>query len=307
MTIRFARRHSNIERALLWGGACLLVYTSALAQTGEPSQAPSPSQKNEGLAVVGCLVGNPGAFTLFNSEGNVYGLTGRTSGLEKYEGDEMSVHGTKDESNQTIEVSSFKEIYRAPNPGLISSFRNRSNWSKQTNPRFGIQFALPRLPGFTAASVPDAHANFTIEQGTVTLAWLEIPSKIYPDTNFIRASFAVFVNPQITNRQSCEQFGEQSGEVNPRSLSSRTIGGIRYAERTFSDNGMGKLGSVYYFHSFQNNLCYELYFGLLSSNPGFMDIDNLSCPFSVVGEKDYLNLIESLAGRVSFFPPTTAE
>jgi hypothetical protein len=29
----------------------------------------------------------------------------------------------------------------------------------------------------------------------------------------------------------------------------------------------------------------------------------LSCPFSVVGEKDYLNLIEVLAGRISFFHP----
>jgi hypothetical protein len=149
--------------------------------------------------------------------------------------------------------------------------------------------------------VPDATANFTVEQGTVTLAGLEIPSKIYPDTNFIGASFAILVNPQITNRQSCEQFGEQSGEVDPQSLSSRTIGGIRYAERTFSDNGMGKLGSVYYFHSFQNNLCYELSFELLSSNPELLN--NLSCPFSVVGEKDYLNLIEVLAGRISFFHP----
>ena len=32
MAIRLARSHSAIERALLWGGACLLVYTSTLAQ-----------------------------------------------------------------------------------------------------------------------------------------------------------------------------------------------------------------------------------------------------------------------------------
>jgi hypothetical protein len=48
MATRFARRNSNKERALLWGGACLLVYTSALGQAGRPRQNPSTSQKNEG-------------------------------------------------------------------------------------------------------------------------------------------------------------------------------------------------------------------------------------------------------------------
>ncbi|MGA9978168.1 MAG: hypothetical protein WBQ08_06000 [Candidatus Sulfotelmatobacter sp.] len=307
MTIRLARRHSNIERALQWGGACLLVYTSALAQGRTPPQVPSASQKNEGQPVVGCLAGTPGAFTLSDSEGNVYGLTGRTSGLEKYAGDEISVQGTKDESTQTLEVSSFKEIFRAPGPRLSSSFSNRSNWGTQTNRKFGIKFALPRFPNSTAASGPDTmvvatHAYFAAVEGTVTLAWLDIPAGIYPDTNFIGASFAIFVNPQITNRQSCEQFGGQSGEIDPQSLSSRTINGVRYAELTEREGAAGKFYSGYSFHSFQNNLCYELSFALGMHNP-----EIVPCTVSVMGEKDYLNVIESLAGRVSFFPPTTAE
>lgn len=65
---------------------------------------------------------------------------------------------------------------------------------------------------------------------------------------------------------------------------------------------MGKLSSVHYFHSFQNSLCYELSFRLLSSNPVFL---NLSCALSIVGERDYLNVIEALASRVSLFRPAT--
>ena len=300
MAIRFARRNSNPERAFLWGGACLLVYASALGQVGRPRQDPSASQKSQGSAVVGCFSGTPGAFQLSDSEGYLYRLTGRTSGLEKCAGAEISIQGTKDESAQTLEVSSFKEIFRAPGPKLSSSFNNRSNWSTQTNRKFGVKFALPRFANSTAAFESDT--NFAIEQGMVTLAELDIPSEIYPHTNFIGGSFAISVNPQITNRQSCEQFGEQFGAVDQGSLSSRTISGIRYAERTSSDSGMGKLGSVYYFHSFQNTLCYELSFRLLSSNPEFL---NLSCAVSVVGKKDYLNVVEGLAGRVSFFRPTT--
>ena len=298
MAIRLARSHPAIERALLCGEACLFVYISALAQSGRPRQDPSPSQKNEVLAFVGCLGGPPGAFQLSDSEGYVYSLTGRTSGMEKYAGDEISVQGTKDESTQTLEVRNFKEIFRAPDPKLGPWFSNRSNWGTQTNRKFGIQFALPRLSNSTAASGPDGQANFAVERGTVTLAQLDIPRKIYPDTNFIGGSFAIFVNPQITNRQSCEQFGA----FDPRSLSSRTISGIRYAELTVSDNGMGKFYSDYYFHAFQNNLCYELSFKLGSYNTG---MQNLGCTVSVVGEKDDLNVIEALAGRVSFFRPGT--
>jgi hypothetical protein len=281
-----------------WGGACLLVYTSALAQAGGPPQDPSRSQKNEGLAVVGCLAGTLGAFDLSDSEGYVYRLTGRTSGLEKYAGDEISVQGTKDENTQSLEVKDFKEIFRAPEPRLSPSFSNRSNWGTHTNRKFGIQFAVPRLSNSTAASGPDAQANFAVERGTVTLAQLDIPRDVYPDTNFIRGSFAIFVNPQITNRQSCEQFGA----FDPRSLSSRTISGLRYAELTVSDNGMGKFYSDYYFHTFQNNLCYELSFKLGSYNTG---MQNLGCTVSVVGEKDDVNVIGALAGRISFFRPAT--
>ncbi len=148
MAIRFARWYSNIEKALLWGGACLLVYTSAVAQAGRPPQDPSASPKNEDLAVVGCLAGTPGVFQLSDSQGNVYSLTGRTSGLEKYAGDEISVQGTKDESTQTLEISSFKKVFRAPGPRLNSSFSNRSHWGDANKPEVRNQVCSSALPGF---------------------------------------------------------------------------------------------------------------------------------------------------------------
>ena len=107
----------------------------------------------------------------------------------------MSVQGTKDESTQTLEVRNFKEIFRAPDPRLSPSFSNRSNWGTHTNRKFGIQFAVPRLSNSTVASGPDLRSNFAVERGTVTLVQLDMPREVYPDTNFIGGSFAIFVNP----------------------------------------------------------------------------------------------------------------
>jgi hypothetical protein len=249
---------------------------------------------------VGCLGGPRGEFQLTDEEGNVYVLIGHTSDLDKLSGAEISVQGTKDESTQplpTFNIISFKKVFRAPDAKLSFAFSDPSKWDPHTNLEFGITFALPRFHSSTDVSSSDEQANFAADQGSMSLAHLEIPMEIYPNTNFAGGSFAIFANPEITNPQSCAQFGSSD----PRFLSSRTIAGISYTEMTSVDAAMGSAYGEYYFHTFQNNVCFELSLRLGASNTSSQP---LGCRVSTVGENDNLKVIDTLLGRVSFVRPT---
>jgi hypothetical protein len=47
----------------------------------------------------------------------------------------------------------------------------------------------------------------------------------------------------------------------------------------------------YYFHTFQNNVCYELYFRLGTANTGGQPLD---CTVSKVGEEDALKVVDAI-------------
>jgi hypothetical protein len=286
----------------LYLGVCVFGCSSPLAQANKNPAA--PDGRPEGMAnevtVVGCLSGSPEALLLSDSEGSVFRLTGRTPALAKHVGEEISVRGTKDEDTDSITsvaVTSVTEVFKAPEPRLSSSFRNSSNWRAHANVEYGVKFAMPQFSGSATGSGVNLQANFVADDATVTVGTLEIPREIYPDTNFVGGSFALSVNPEITNVKSCEQFGTSD----PRYLSSRTMGGIRYAELTAGEGAAGTAYSEYYFHTFQNGLCYEIAFEFGEYNTGNQD---LGCRVSLLREKDELTVIEALAGRVSFFPPT---
>jgi hypothetical protein len=64
---------------------------------------------------------------------------------------------------------------------------------------------------------------------------------------------------------------------------------------------MGTWYSDYYFHIFQNGLCYELAFELVEFNAHNADT---GCNIPLLSQENNLNLIKPLIASVSFFPPT---
>jgi hypothetical protein len=181
MAVQPAHLPGNIGGFTSCLGACLLVSFSALAQTSPP-QGPAASPADQQETVVGCLGSPQGEFQLSDEEGNVYQLTGRTSGLEKYRGEEISVQGTRHEDTKPLpsfNVASLKEIFRAPSPKLSPAFSDPSKWDLHTNSEFGIKFALPPFHASTAVSTSDDQANFASGQGSVSLAGLDLPREIY--------------------------------------------------------------------------------------------------------------------------------
>lgn len=262
------------------------------------------AEKEHKTTLRGCLSGGPGKFYIASVDGDqLYELRGNTSALIRYVGKEISVQGEKDVSTQPLpsfEVIRVKEALDTPKPSLSPSFSNPSMWHRETNQTYGIKFAHPDgLSGVSASELSTLQANFVADQNVVTVSRLEISREVYPHTNFVGGAFAIFVNPEITNAQSCSEFGDSD----PQFRSSYSLGNIQYTRMTIDSVAAGTTYGNEYFHTFQNGLCYELAFDFGEYNTAYED---LGCTVPVMREEDELKLIEPLIAGISFIHPTIA-
>jgi hypothetical protein len=269
----------------------------ALPQTGnEPvSSSNQTADKSEKVTVDGCLYGGPTGYELVNAD-NSYSLKGQTSELQKYVGEEIAVDVVKKEGADyvySLTISGVKEVFKAPQIKLSKTITDPANWHAQVNQLYGIKFALPTFSENNSGG-QGVFRNFVAETGTA-LASLPIPAEIYPGTNFVGGSFLLSVNPQITNRESCEKFGTSE----PRFLSHAAFGETQYVKLTSGDAGMGTSYEELYFHTFQNGLCYEAAFSFGEYNTANQD---LGCRVPEAGDTD--KVLEEFMRRISYSPPT---
>jgi hypothetical protein len=283
--------------------ACFLLVLGSIARTQTGSKEATPSNQvtpaGTETTVDGCLYGGPTEFELSDANGNVYSLHGQNSALQKYVGEEISVQGIEREERDrmySVNVVSVKEVFKAPKPRLSESITDRSNWHTQSSEKYGVKFGVPTFPQATMADVEGLWSNFVAEPWTVALASVGIPREIYPETNFVGGAFLLSVNPQITNRESCDKFGTSD----ERFLSSRVISGIRYSEMTVGDAAAGTGYDSFYFHTFQHGLCYEVAFRFGGYNTSTQD---LGCRVPIVDEQDRTRVIDEFMGRISFSRP----
>ncbi len=126
-----------MKKILLLSSILLLSVTWALAQYGSQSStsqsSTSSESSNSGMSkttLQGCLSGSNGNYTLTDSSGATYQLTGDTAKLEKHIGHTIQVTGTPQtssasnttsgnpsgsmsgsaEAQQTFDVTSFKHV-----------------------------------------------------------------------------------------------------------------------------------------------------------------------------------------------------
>jgi len=269
------------------------------AQTANKCAAPSNDAElgSKETTLDGCLYGGPDEFELIDPD-NVYSLRGQASILRKHVGEEVSVQGIQREERDhvySLDVTSVKQVFKAPQPQLSESIANASNWHIQLDKKYGVKFALPRFPSSATTDGEGLLPNFVAKPGTVTIAGLGIPREIYPTSNFIGGAFLLSVNPQITNRESCEKFGTSD----PRFLSYATIAGVRYAEMTEGDAAMGSSHELQYFHTFQHGLCFEAALSMGVYNPANQDF---GCRVPMVS--DTTRVVEEFTRRISYFRST---
>ncbi len=141
------------------------------------------------------------------------------------------------------------------------------------------------------------HPSFAANDGTVFLGTFEIPRELYAKSNFAGGTFGVFVNPRITNAQSCAQFGD----ADPRLRSSRKVGEVEYSAFAAGGAAMGTFYSHRDFHTLQNGLCYQISFEFAEGNTANSDT---GCTVPSLKERDELKIVDPLLGAISFSQPT---
>jgi hypothetical protein len=295
----------------LWLGVYLFACNPIVGQTSvSPSVSSDGEQQTEKKATLrGCVEGGPDQFFLATDESaQSFALTGNTAGLEKYRNREITVEGDGSgapirvdgyfEPFHSFQVSRIMEVSAQREPRLSSSFSNTSAWHIERKEKYGVEFAHPESMTSATDRSPTLEPNFVTSESVETVGSLTIPSETYPGANFAGGSFSIFVNRNITNADSCKEFGKTGSQEHP--AAPFVVGALQYTNMEDGSAAMGTWYEYSYFHIFQNGLCYEVAFELVEYNAHNAAT---ACNVPLLSRQDNLNVIKPLLAGVSFFQP----
>lgn len=243
----------------------------------------------------------------------VYALTGNTAGFEKYIGRELVLEGLRgqevgvqgfDKPFPGFSVEQVVEVVPRQTPRLSPAFLDRASWREEKYDEHGVKFAHPAA--MEAIPVQQEQAgpvgsNFVNSQGMELVGEFNIPDTTYAKTNFRGGRFAVFVNDTL-NRTTCNQFNEPSSEEpGVRRFATQ---GTQYAETVIGSAAMGQSGTSYAFHTFQNEVCYEIAFDVSMFSAHNSEA---ACNVPLLSEEDEMALMKPLLESVAYFPRKISE
>lgn len=287
--------------------------SAALKPKPEKSRCqPKDTQDGKRITVEGCLVGTnedfADEFSFSNYSGQQYDLIVRDPLLKKSSdplvGRSVCVQGTlSDADEDTIETTSISALPKRV-ARLDPPIPPPSHWRERTNKAYGLSF---RLPESFPPSENDEYveSNFSVEAGAVTLGIFAITGNLVvspalpqcdqSSNQFDGGRIVIFLNPQITNRGACEQFGES----HPEDHSWHTFHGTRFSETKVGGAGMGRYYSYDYYQTFQNGLCYEFIFSDVEGTVSPDDPCFCAYPQGPRTEK----LVQTILSQLSFPKP----
>jgi hypothetical protein len=293
-------------------GISLLGCNPTVGQTNVSPSVPSgrAPQNEQKAKLKGCVYGGPDQFFLATDESaQSFALTGKTSALEKFRDKEITVEG--DGTGPPIPVDGYFEPFPSfqvnrivgvspqREPSLSASFSNISAWRAERNEKYGVEFAHPESMISAPDHSPTPEPNFVTGENVQALSTFTIPRDTYSDANLLAGSFSIFVNGNIRNAESCREFGSAGPQELP--VSPLMVGKLEYAAMEGGGAAAGTWYSDYYFHIFQNGMCYEVAFELVEYNAHNA---TTACNVPLLSQKDNMNLINPLLAKVSFFQPT---
>ncbi len=279
-----------MTRKLISYVTCLFTFTHGYALAAEQ------------VVLRGCLKGGPGdLYVATSGTTQPYKLTGNTAALTRYIDKEVSLEGSVSVSPEpSFAVNALKQVFDVPHPTLQASFTDPAFWRHETDATYGITYAHPIAWTRVADSEWSmANSNFAAGDGAVVLGRFQIPTELYAQSNFVGGAFGVFVNPQLTNAQSCAQFGD----ADPRLRSSRIVGHVEYSAFSAGGAAMGTYYSGRDFHTFQNGLCFQISFTFAEWNTANSDT---GCSVPSLQEPEELRIVDSLIGAISFSQPANS-
>ena len=289
--------------------AILLISSIAVGQSRAPGlggqgKAASSSE----VDVVGCLSNESGKLKLTDEDGNMYYLIGRVAGLMGHIGDELDVTGiqehpptapTEHSIPETILRVTEVEIVLHMSPfGVPPVLGDVATWDSYTNHNYGVSFRYPKTFEHSEEQAARVESNFVDQDKTVAVSFesLGIPRETYPNSNFVGGSFTAFVDSSIRSEGTCRQFSS----FWPEHTSSRAIHGVKYIQTLFAGAAAGTGSTTYYFHTYQNGLCYEFDFDFDGANgTGMM----LMCSTQWVVDRNEFELMDAVLSQIGFLAP----
>lgn len=294
--------------------SCICMHVSAQISTNPPQDSTIKEHRN--IQIRGCLehVLDDFHFSSWDvtSPENFNGwvvLTGNTAGLEKYVDRELILEGSKGDALRiegyfdpipSFEVVRVVRVGDKAEPQLDASFTNAASWRTEKIRKYGVKLAHPENMTVAEVPGPTLHPNFAPNAQAEVLSSFEIPGTAYPNANLRGGSFTIFVNPEIKTRASCVQFLEPGSQSAPEPY---IAGRTKYLKAVTGSAAMGTWYSEYYFHAFQNGLCYEVAFELVEYNAHNADT---GCNIPLLSNEDNLALIKPFIESVVFLPAQTA-
>ena len=294
---------------------------------GEPASIPQPRNSaphdcfsgevrdGDKITVAGCLVLRNDVFSFITYSGKPYELIDNKVLLKKhvdpdwYYGANVCIEGM---SSAPLAMSPIR-IYDLPQPKaeLSRSIITPTQWEAHTYSKYGLNIWLPKA--FETATDIEASLyvlDLPIDRGTIPVARFAIPADAFSsDRNsscdarafFWGGGLTVNVNPNIHGVQKCGRFGSEYGGSENRS--SHKLNGVEYSEGTTTDGAMNVEESYYFYHTFQNGLCYEFAFSSDQSDWTPESGEGCDCAIAKLSDPEYEKLAREVMRRVSFFEP----
>jgi hypothetical protein len=325
-------RRSCFERRRIFSYATILLFSflliivlriDASAASSVPIKCKSDEVRDhDKITIAGCLSGTNG-FTFSTYSGTQYELIADPALVEKHggwpPGNNVCIQGTVSADGSAINVISITDIPQRM-ARLSLSIGLSSRWRRQTNKEYGLSLALPETfsarPLIYSGAVDGRYedqyirSNFPVENGAIISEKFAIASGTFSisrdlpgcglDSGF-DGRLVLFVNPEIKNRAACDQFHTSD----PKGSSSDTFHGIQYSESTEVSGGSGTWYSYYFYHTFQNGLCYEFTFSSVAHNL-HADDDFCACTEPVLRGAQYDTLRQAILSQLSFSKPPAA-
>jgi len=108
----------------------------------------------------------------------VYYLTGKTAGLEKHIGDEVTLHGLevpspalqlqplqrKSAAHQALHVTSVEFMVHKNPEGVRPILGNPDTWVSYENPLYGIRLRYPATFGMRLSEYSSVQSNFAVRE-----------------------------------------------------------------------------------------------------------------------------------------------
>ena len=159
-----------------------------------------------------------------------------------------------------------------PTPAVTKKVkRHRPTTATYVNGEYGVSITYPRKYGLKLGE--EAQLSWPglgpvptdfVKPGGVTLAAVELPASLYPDTDFASAFVNVSVNHAVTSDE-CAQFAFPQVSTDAPSAAKAKVGALEFNEIESINGEAPRQTDAKYYHVFQNGACYEFALGLGTS------------------------------------------